>query len=111
MISPKTAKLVSGPMVGCMLIVAWSEFVHGAPAGEVHLITPAPLTVGSTVVFSGAGYHQNAIIDAEYRAPLDTLPLPNDGLIHPTSLATRSDLRPQLATWSPSPRHYALSIF
>jgi hypothetical protein len=99
MISRKTAATISGGMVSCMLFVAWSEFAHGTPAGEVHLITPASLAIGSTVVFTGAGYHQNAIIEAEYRAPPDSTPLPNDGLIYPTS-PTRTDLRPQLATWS-----------
>jgi hypothetical protein len=56
----KTA-LISGGLVSCMLVVAWSEFQHGKPLGEIHLITPAPLTAGSTVVFTGAGYHHSSV--------------------------------------------------
>lgn len=100
MISRKTAAIVSSIAVSGMLTVAWSEMGHGKPLSEIHLITPASLTIGSTVVFTGAGYHQNAIIEAEYRAPPDSRPLPNDGVIYPTSLPTPSDLRPQLATSS-----------
>jgi hypothetical protein len=52
MISRKTAGVVSTIAVGGMFIVAWSEFAHGKPAAEVHLITAAPLTIGSTIVFT-----------------------------------------------------------
>lgn len=92
MVSRKTAGVVvSSISVGGMLVVAWSEFTHGKPPAEIHLITAAPLAIGSTVAFTGAGYHQNTIIEAEYRAPPDTSPLPNDGVIRPTSPPTLSD--------------------
>lgn len=99
MISRKQAAIVSSIAVSGMLLVAWSEFNHGKSPAEVHLITSAQLTIGSTVAFNGAGYHQNAIIEAEYRAPPDTSPLQRDGVIHPTSPMV-SDLRPQLTTWT-----------
>lgn len=85
MVSREAAAIVSTIAASGMFIVAWSEFAHGTPAAEVHLITAAPLTIGSTILFTGAGYHQNAIIEAEYRAPPDTTPLPNDGMIQPSS--------------------------
>jgi len=100
MVSRETAAVVSGITVSSMIFVAWSEFAHVKTPAEVHLITAAPITMGSTVAITGAGYHQNAIIDAEYRAPPDTSPLPNDGVIQPTSPPKISDLRPQLATWT-----------
>jgi hypothetical protein len=88
MISRKTAGVVSGVAVTAMMVVAWSEFNHGKPLGDIHLITAAPVTVGSTIVPSGAGYYHNAIIDADYRAPPATTPLPNDGLIQPSTGVT-----------------------
>ena len=63
-----------------MLGVAWSEFAHGKLPAEIHLIYgSAPLTIGSTVAFTG-GYYQNAVIEAEYRAPPDSSPLPHEGM-------------------------------
>ena len=58
------------------------------------------MTIGSTVAVTGAGYHENAIIEAVYQEPPASSPLPFDGVIQPTSAPTLGDLRPQLATWS-----------
>jgi len=89
MVSKKTSKLVTGVMVPCMLGVVWSEFQHGTPASELHQITAAQLTLGSTIIPAGSalvyfGYsdHQNAIVDVAYAAVPDTIKLRLDGLTY-----------------------------
>lgn len=109
MISEINARWIAVGLVTSMTYVAWSEMQHGAPPGDIHLITQAPLasgSVGSTVVFGGAGYlsashlsgnsyFDNSVIEAEYRAPSDDRQLRLAGVTHPS---TRND-RP----WRPTP--------
>jgi hypothetical protein len=92
MISKNTIATVSGVMASCMLTVAVSEFFHGMSPTEIHLITSAQLTAGSTIapagavlVYSGPSYIPNAITEAEYPAVRDTALLRQDGLTYPTT--------------------------
>jgi hypothetical protein len=92
-LSKRNTLMISGGLADCMFGVAWSDTVRGAPAGEVHLITAAPVAAassvvaaasgvvasGSNVVLTSIGFH-NAIIGADYIAPSDSRPLPRDGV-------------------------------
>jgi hypothetical protein len=95
MISRQTAALVSGPAVGCMLFVAWTEFSEGKLLGEIHLTAPAPLMIASSgsigsmaglnlaiTRFSCANF--NTIVDADYTPAADSRMLRRDGLAHPS---------------------------
>jgi hypothetical protein len=78
--------LISVGLVGCMLVVAWSEYWQGAQIGDVHLITPAPLVAGSTIANTNAiMYHQHTIIEAEYAVPARSSPLRHDALVYPST--------------------------
>jgi hypothetical protein len=85
-----------------MFAVALSEMQHGAQPADVHLITSVQLAQGSSVVFTGAGYHHvhyNAIIEAEYFAPPATTPLHHDGLTHLSTLAFTDAAMPPWPPW------------
>jgi hypothetical protein len=72
-----------------MLVVAVSEFQHGAPIGEIHLISPvqlAPASSTATISVTGAVVHQNTITEAHYYEPAQSTPLRHDGLIHPLAI-------------------------
>lgn len=81
MFSRQTCQIISFGMVGCMLAVAWNEFYRGAQVADIHLVTSVQLVPGSTVVFTGAAYHEDAVIEAIYLEPPDTNRLHNEGLI------------------------------
>jgi hypothetical protein len=86
MFSRNTCRIVSGFLVPTMLCVAVSEFQHGVPIGEIHLISPVQLApASSTAMVSGLLVHQNTITEAHYYEPAQTTPLRHDGLIHPST--------------------------
>jgi hypothetical protein len=79
-----------------MFFVAGVDLGHGKPLGEVHLITAAPVTLGTSTGSVGGGIHglnfvlsgvgvPNAIIEADYIAPPDSRPVPRDGLTYPSA--------------------------
>jgi len=84
MFSRKQCQFISFGLASSMFVVAWGEFQHGKQPADIHLITSVQLVPGSTVVFTGAGYHENAIIEAVYREPPDASPLRLNGLAHPS---------------------------
>jgi hypothetical protein len=90
MFSKRTCQAISGGLVGSMLIVAWSEFHHGADPADIHLITSAPLaptlTANSTISLIGSPVHENAIIDAQYLEPADPTPLRLSGVTYPRAI-------------------------
>jgi hypothetical protein len=47
--NPKFTMAVSAGLAGSMFVVALAEYAHGKALSEVHLITPAPITVVSSV--------------------------------------------------------------
>jgi hypothetical protein len=91
MLSRNSQGMVSSGLVGCMVVVGLGELAHGTPVGEIHLVPAASLatgTAGTTVTLtlgtlSGVSYFDNTIIEALYRAPSDSSPLPHNGVTVP----------------------------
>jgi hypothetical protein len=84
MISKRTAAMAAAPALVSMFTVAYWEAQRGTPLAEVHLITSAPVTVGTSIGPSSLIFH-NAITEAEYIPPTDSHPLPLDGVTFPST--------------------------
>jgi hypothetical protein len=82
--SKRTALMVAAPAVASMFTVAFIETQRGTPTAEVHLITAAPVTVGTSITTSSLDFViYNAITEAHYLHPPTTRPLKLDRMTIP----------------------------